>query len=257
MTYSQVLAIFSVVMMCTLAAALPVKRAETEVSWPLWCESEVDINIPSVKEDIRTTYLRFVTYRGYLISGHPNDNSSMGHGYKIPDLFPEGDDKCGLLLLPKYLTMDSNNILQIISNHSANIQLLSAMYRKVLMLIKVHHNSISSQKNLTVSKLTTMQVLMDHLAEQLDIYLSAEQCSCEAVDCEVHELTTSAVKAAMNEVKTKSRIAGCTMMNLLHKIMSGIKKEAEHIDNLLKKDTKLTNWKLCQIGNTISSMCSA
>ena len=221
-----------------LSFALPLESSSraSQNTTELWCHDDVDVNIINLQKGISADVIRLRQYVVNLFHGHQSSNA-----FKIEGLAEL--DKCGSIVIPTHPASCYNNERQRIVNRLWKLYLLEEMFKNTFKLIKLHQSSTVSDRD--VSKLTTMQVMINHFAENVEEYLMAERCSCKDVECTLHRVTTAAIEEIMDQARLELRPSNCTRMNLLGGVLNMVYIETGAIGDIL--DVTPSAFKLCHI----------
>ena len=203
---------------------------------PKWCLSDVDSQ--STMKALKTEGLRIDTYAAYLLYGH-----GFLSGFQIYQL--NETSKCNVPNLPNHpLVMHMTNN-QVVANTLWDLTLLNQLYRETFKLIRVHQQLRTSKEDLF--KLTTLQVMVDHYIDLMEEYLSAERCSCEDVNCSIHEISTSVRKAFFNETTADHHPTECREVHLLGQVIKMIRREIRLLDSTGYLGRETTTYDLCMM----------
>ena len=201
-----------------LTVALPLKSSNRvhQNTTELWCSDDVDVNITNLQKGIKAQVIRLRQYVFALIDGHRSSND-----FKIEGLVEQ--DKCSSIVIPTHPVSSYSNGRQDIANKLWKLSLLKEMFKNTFKLIKLHQSSSVSDRD--VSKLTTMQVMINHFVESVEEYLMAERCSCKDTECTLHHVTTAAIEEIMDQARLELRPSKCTRMNLLRGVLNMVYNE--------------------------------
>ena len=199
---------------------------ESQEGPELWCSDGVDANITTLQSSISADISRLTQYMINLFHGH-----NFVAGFQVKGLAELG--KCGSINITQYPISNYSDDRQHIANRYWNLHLLNAMYKNILKLIRVHQYSTTPQA--TVSKLTLLQVMVDHFVEHLEEYLMAERCSCKDEECTLHRVTTAAIDKIVDQVRMELHPPNCTRINLLGEVINMVYRETSAILRILKK----------------------